>query len=175
MSPSTSRAQLLLRVLTGQRAGTEVSVVQGAPLRIGRAGDCQVRPQNDRVSRHHCEIFYSLAGFMVKDCGSRCGTFVDDRRIEQPTLLGDGQQLRVGPFTFLAVLPRKDRADEDHAAETVADADICRWLDEPGQAAETPRPDESAIFRQVLKMDERSCDAAEQALMQIKKRSSRGS
>ena len=83
------------------------------------------------------------------------------------------KQLRVGPFTFLAVLPRKDRADEDHAAESVADADICRWLDEPGQAAETPRPDESAIFRQVLKMDERSCDAAEQALMQIKKRSSR--
>jgi len=71
------------------------------------------------------------------------------------------------------VLPREAGAGDDHAAHTVADADICRWLDEPGQTAEAPKPDESAIFRRVLKMDERSCDAAEQALMHIKKRSSR--
>lgn len=172
---SSARAKLILRVLAGKKAGMEIPVLQGNPLRIGRAADCQLRPQNDQVSRHHCEIFFSLAGFMVKDCGSRCGTFVNDHRIVQPTLLSDGQQLRVGPFTFLAVVPQQPAAATENGGEGVDDADICSWIDEgeSAVAAETARPDESAVFRQVLRMDEQSCDAAEQALAHMKKRAHR--
>jgi predicted component of type VI protein secretion system len=167
---SIAHSPLVLRVIGGKRDGTELSVHPGRPLRIGRAPDCQVRPQHDQVSRHHCEIFFSLAGFMVKDCGSRCGTFIDERRIDQPIRLSDGQKLRVGPFSFLAVLPPPPAvaAEADNALD---DEDICGWLDEPVRADDsTPRPDESAVFRQVLKMDELSCDAAEQALLQLKRR-----
>ncbi|MCE9552127.1 MAG: FHA domain-containing protein [Planctomycetes bacterium] len=169
-----SQLCLTLRVIGGKRDGTELTVYQGTPLRIGRAPDCQVRPQSEQVSRHHCEIFFSLAGFMVKDCGSRCGTFVNEHRIVEPTLLSDGQRLRVGPFSFLTVLPHSREAPAAATDDTVNDGDICRWLDEPTLApTSAPRADESAIFRKVLKMDELSCDAAEQALAQLKKRSSR--
>jgi len=169
---SSARAKLILRVLAGKKAGMEIPVIQRAPLRIGRAPDCQLRPQNDQVSRHHCEIFFSLAGFMVKDCGSRCGTYINGRRIDQPTLLADGQQLRIGPFTFLAVMPERTEASHEDAANSVDDADICAWLDEAGSAkpTSTVRPDESAVLRQMLKLDEASCDAAEQALTKLKKR-----
>jgi predicted component of type VI protein secretion system len=172
---SSARAKLILRVLAGKKTGLEIPVLQGAPLRIGRAPDCQLRPQNDQVSRHHCEIFFSLAGFMVKDCGSRCGTYVNDRRIDQPTLLADGQQLRVGPFTFLAVVPQHIEAVHEPATDGVGDADICAWLDETNspEPSETVRPDESAVFRRVLRMDEHTCDAAEEALMKLKKRAHR--
>lgn len=170
--PNASRSHLLLRIIGGKRAGTEVAVRQGSTLRIGRSRDCQLRPQHDQISRRHCEIFFSLAGFMVKDCGSRCGTFLDDQRIDQPTLLSDGQLLRVGPFSFLAILEQPGEPASDGSDDTVKDADICRWLDEPG-AQETPaapKPDESAIFRKALKLDELSCEAAEHALEVLKKR-----
>ena len=167
-----SHSCLVLRVVGGKCDGAEFTVRQGAPLRIGRAPDCQVRPQNAQVSRHHCEVFLSLAGFMVKDCGSRCGTFINEQRITQPTLICDGQQLRVGPFSFLAVLDQPKEAPAAATDDTVDEGDICDWLDEPSRTEpSTPRADESAIFRKESKMDELSCDAAEQALAKLKKRS----
>ena len=170
--PNSSRSRLVLRVIGGKRSGTEFTVTQGSNLRIGRSRECQLRPQHDQVSRRHCEIFYSLAGFMVKDCGSRCGTFVEDQRIDHPTLLCDGQLLRVGPFSFLAILEQPGEPSADGTDATVHDADICRWLDEPAprEATAAPKPDESAIFRKELKMDELSCEAAEHALEIMKKR-----
>jgi predicted component of type VI protein secretion system len=168
------RSCLVLRVLGGKRDGTEISVRQGSTLRIGRSDDSQLRLQHEHVSRRHCEVFYSLAGFMVKDCGSRCGTFLDEQRVNDPTLLTDGQRLRIGPFSFLAIVPERIETPANSSDSGVGDAEICRWLDEAAtrEPPPAPRTDESAIYRKELKLDELSCEAAEHALEVLQKRKS---
>jgi pSer/pThr/pTyr-binding forkhead associated (FHA) protein len=51
---------------------------------------------SSRVSRHHARIVVSDQEVIVEDMGSKNGTFVGDRRIDEPTSLADGDDLRFG-------------------------------------------------------------------------------
>lgn len=59
---------------------------------LGRSPDCDVVVNHPYVSGRHLRI---LAGVVVEDLGSSNGTFLDDSRIETPSLMG-GRRLTVG-------------------------------------------------------------------------------
>jgi adenylate cyclase len=97
-----------------ERQGSEPIPVTGN-CSLGRAVDNQVALVDDRVSRRHATIHaQGDREFLLVDLGSRNGTFLNGRRVNQPTRLQDGDQLQVGPFQLVfhqaAVLPMPDAA-----------------------------------------------------------------
>jgi hypothetical protein len=107
--------------LTGSRQG-EVDSSPKAVVRIGRAGDCDVRFDGnvDRtVSSHHAEIRFDGSGYVLVDTQSSNGTLVNGRRISQHELkLGDvihiggdaGPQLRFELADSQAPAPRAPKS-----------------------------------------------------------------
>lgn len=88
-----------LVVLAGAKKGAAVPLKKDQFI-IGRAKDCSLRAGSDAISRKHCEITRTDDGVLVRDLGSRNGTYVNDERIEGKVPLGEGDRLRVGPLEF---------------------------------------------------------------------------
>ncbi len=76
-------------------AGVELVLQQGENL-IGRSPVAFVRIDSPKVSRNHARITIDGDTAFVEDLGSKNGTFVGDTRIEVPTPLAHGDQLRLG-------------------------------------------------------------------------------
>lgn len=88
-------------------------VVQGKPegkviplatsrFRVGRGEGCHLRPNNEQVSRNHAEVEVLEDSVVVRDLGSRNGTFVNNQRLEANTdrVLKNKDLIQVGPLTF---------------------------------------------------------------------------
>jgi hypothetical protein len=76
----------------------------GAGATIGRSLECDVVILAPSVSREHAELVRGAAGWMVRDSGSRNGTFVDGVRLESDAPLPGEALLKIGdvPLWFLA-------------------------------------------------------------------------
>lgn len=71
-------------------------------LSLGRVAGNEVVLPDERVSRRHATIHaQGEAEFWLVDLGSRNGSYLNDRRVAQPVRLREGDQLRIGPFTFV--------------------------------------------------------------------------
>lgn len=140
--------QVKLIVVHGKHAGQEVPV-PGAKFFVGRAEDCDLRPQSDLISRHHCAILVEEGFVAVRDFGSKNGTYVNDQRVRTEAELKSGDHLKVGPLEFEVQLAvevggkklSKVRTVQEAAArtaqpprpkpvETAAEADLDDWLEE---------------------------------------------
>ncbi len=87
-------------------------VVQGKPegkviplalprFRIGRGEECHLRPNNEQISRLHSEIIVDGDRVIVRDMGSRNGTFVNNKRLgPDDFVLSNKDLIQVGPLTF---------------------------------------------------------------------------
>lgn len=94
-----------LSVVGGKHAG-QVIPLNRRKFLIGREQDCQLRPNSEMVSRHHC--VFSLDDFSVRlrDLGSTNGTFVNGTRIQKETVLRNGDHVVIGNLEFrFAILP----------------------------------------------------------------------
>lgn len=88
-----------LLVANGKKAG-QVVPVTGPKFFIGRAEDCHLRPRSDTVSRHHCALLLESGLVLVRDLGSKNGTFVNDQRVRPEAEVRNGDRLRVGQLEF---------------------------------------------------------------------------
>jgi pSer/pThr/pTyr-binding forkhead associated (FHA) protein len=140
----------------------ELVVVQGNPegkrihltipvFRIGRGETCHLRPNSERVSREHAEFAVKDNVFTVRDLGSRNGTLVNGKPIEDLTVLARGDQVTVGPLTFAVSFDGdQSPATPAPAAPVAAPApapaakaaaptnDIASWLFDEKPAEEKP-------------------------------------
>ena len=73
---------------------------EGAQI-IGRDETADVRLDSPKVSRRHARIAVRQGRATVEDLGSKNGTFVGSTRIGTPTLLDDGDELKIGRFAFV--------------------------------------------------------------------------
>jgi len=85
-------AQLV--VTTPNVALAEIHLAPGCN-RFGREGANDVLVPHSSVSRQHCEVWLTEDAVLVRDLGSRNGTFVDEQRVQEAQIL-DGQTLRIG-------------------------------------------------------------------------------
>ncbi len=85
-------------------SGQPYPVHAGAVTRVGRALDNEIVVSHSSVSRHHASIENSNGAFVVRDLNSQNGTFVDGRRVTEPTRVSNGDAVRFGDaqFTFRA-------------------------------------------------------------------------
>ncbi|MGI9455015.1 MAG: FHA domain-containing protein [Aeoliella sp.] len=138
-----------LVVMAGANRGTEIPLKKERFV-IGRSSECTLRVGSESISRRHCALIRSSEGILVRDLGSRNGTFVNGKQIAADTILCDGDAISVGAlelrFELSHDIDRSKKPKVQNVAEAVsrsADApddssvieeDISRWLvgPEPG-------------------------------------------
>jgi len=135
-----------LKVLRGSNAGKEIPVTTPKCL-IGRGEDCNLRPQVDAISRHHCVILTTENEVIVRDLKSRNGTFVNGEQVNGEAVLLTGDTLKVGPIEFEALIeqsvakPKRSKvADIKEAVARTAEGssvsangelgEVWQWLEE---------------------------------------------
>jgi DNA-binding winged helix-turn-helix (wHTH) protein len=94
---------LAYRLVWGRR---EISLESGPNL-IGRDSEAVVWIDDESVSRRHARISIGEEGASIEDLGSKNGTYVGGKRIQESAPLSDRDVLKVGPATLtLRVLKR---------------------------------------------------------------------
>jgi pSer/pThr/pTyr-binding forkhead associated (FHA) protein len=68
---------------------------EGDSMVIGRAGSCDLVLADRFLSRRHARLYREGDEVLVEDLGSRNGTWLNGRTVEQPTPLRIGDQLRL--------------------------------------------------------------------------------
>lgn len=84
----------VLRVLAGERAGTEIPL-KGTRITFGRRPTNTVTFQDSAVSGVHCEITREPNGYVLRDLGSTNGTAVDGEPVVE-TVLRHNSRIRIG-------------------------------------------------------------------------------
>jgi hypothetical protein len=112
--------QPTLTVLSGPLAGRLVPLGPEG-LGIGRHAGNGLQVNDAAASRHHCAIEPAEGGFLLRDLGSRQGTFVNGRPVHE-RLLEDGDLIAVGGTLFLFQL-RPDGAGAPRAEPRVLEDD----------------------------------------------------
>ena len=116
--------------LNGQRWRIEKELV------IGRDPDCDVIINDRQVSRFHLRLERSADTVQIEDLGSKNGTFLNGRRIDEPAVLNDGDLIQIAlvqHFLFLlsdATMPLDTQALPGAALAS---------LSNPPQASQPPQ------------------------------------
>lgn len=66
---------------------------------IGRRGDCDLCIPLKTVSRRHCQLNQNKETINIRDLGSRSGTFLNGKRIDE-SVVKAGDYIRIGPLIF---------------------------------------------------------------------------
>jgi two-component system cell cycle response regulator len=96
---ATPRNRATLTVITGSATG-QLFKLNGA-MTIGRAPTCEIRLDDDGISRSHARLRLEGDDAWVEDLGSRNGTFVNGEKIGEIVKVGDGDKIQVGRTTVL--------------------------------------------------------------------------
>jgi pSer/pThr/pTyr-binding forkhead associated (FHA) protein len=96
-APSPAAHALQMQVQSGPAAGTRIAVGH-QPVVFGRAetGEGTLGDDPELSRRHASASVLDDGHLLVEDLGSTNGTFVNDRRIAAPTVVGPGDSLELG-------------------------------------------------------------------------------
>jgi pSer/pThr/pTyr-binding forkhead associated (FHA) protein len=95
-------------VLLKKNGGSKAFPLAGNVTVIGRRGDCDLRIPLPTVSRRHCQLSLNNSTVELRDLGSRGGTFVNDKKVEDQTAaVRAGDYIRIGPLTFVCQIDGK--------------------------------------------------------------------
>lgn len=128
-----------LMVILGNEPGRTFPVAKGE-FKVGRESSCEFMLNDPSVSRVHACLCRTESGdVLIEDLESRNGTFINDKRINQKTLIGHGDILRVGnvllKFFEFGTLEAEvfqrvfEMALNDSLTETLTKSAICAQLD----------------------------------------------
>lgn len=84
----------------GGTAGAKILIPRGRRFVIGTAPDCHMRCAGNSIDPHHCEIFVDRDRVILRDRGSRRGTFVNGTPVDGTVCLFHGDRLQIGRLQF---------------------------------------------------------------------------
>lgn len=84
---------------------------------VGRSRSCEVRLQEDSVSRLHAAFVWRDAALFLEDLGSSNGTYVNGRRIQTPCRVQPGDVVRFGALKGTIRACEDDVADAERSEE----------------------------------------------------------
>jgi pSer/pThr/pTyr-binding forkhead associated (FHA) protein len=70
------------------------------PFVIGRGNDCSLKIEDRHLSLRHAELTVREDGVWIEDLKSRNGVFVNEKRIEGPRRLDQGDRITIGKHDF---------------------------------------------------------------------------
>lgn len=119
--PATDGAPTPSAVPEGWLTGTTAEIALGAGENIlGREGEGVILLKSSTVSRRHVRIVIAAGRATIEDLGSKNGTFVNDRRVEGPTPVVEGDQVRLGSLLFTFRLAQAAGSTETATSTTAA-------------------------------------------------------
>jgi eukaryotic-like serine/threonine-protein kinase len=87
MSPTPSPARVVLEVVEGPHLGQRIVLDGHDTVLVGRGSQARLRLVNDpHFSRHHFLVEVNPPRALLRDLGSRNGTLINGRRVQQCTL-----------------------------------------------------------------------------------------
>ncbi|GAA0531263.1 hypothetical protein GCM10011581_27860 [Saccharopolyspora subtropica] len=92
--PSDQHGFPILVIERGQQAGARFAIRTPCAV-IGRDRDCDIVLDDVTVSRYHVEVRREGDHYVLEDCGSLNGTFLNRSPVES-AVLADGDEIRVG-------------------------------------------------------------------------------
>lgn len=92
-------ASHILVIQNGKYKGRKVRLSDSETI-VGRGEGSKIRIASGEVSREHCVLIAQNDGVLVRELGSRNGTFLNGKPIAGEQLLAPGGTLTVGPMTF---------------------------------------------------------------------------
>ena len=104
--------------------GRRVVSIEDAVTTLGRRTECHVRLSGTDVSRDHAEIVRAGERYMIRDRGSRFGTFVNGEQVSADRDLRHGDVVRLGQGNESQVIFQLDSgstASMDRATSAVGD------------------------------------------------------
>jgi two-component system cell cycle response regulator len=114
--PGPEASLILIAHPLQQGLGTRYRLRSQSALVLGRAGSCEISmPDVTSLSRNHVRLTYRTETVVIEDLGSTNGTFVNDRRIEEPTPLRSGDRFQAGGAHF-KFLQERDIENAYHQA-----------------------------------------------------------
>lgn len=140
---------LILTVLQGPDRGKRFELPDDEPQIIGRSSEAL--PLNDMtISRRHAELTPNDGQWFINDQQSANGTFVNGVRIDKPTPLRSGDQVRTGATLFLfgretskagprpvrVVQPEAIESSVEHTAPSSDDSVVMAVPEPSAEAAE---------------------------------------
>ncbi len=97
--PVVRAPAITLQVREPGRAARRVPMT-GAPMRIGRAPECELVLQDNRVSRRHARLAARDGVLVLTDLGSTNGTRVNGNRVTE-VVLGAGDRVQIGETSLV--------------------------------------------------------------------------
>jgi serine/threonine-protein kinase len=94
-----SGGQARLYCRSGQYAGQTFSI-SSQGFTIGRSRNNQLQIMEKSVSRNHAVLWVTPQGTYIRDENSSLGTFVNQRRIQQPYRLSPGDVIQIGYYEY---------------------------------------------------------------------------
>ena len=82
--------------VVGGKQHNQIIPINEARFLIGRGEDCQLRPDNELVSRHHCVFSVDEFSVRIRDLGSTNGTIVNGEQVHGHVSLNHGDRVTVG-------------------------------------------------------------------------------
>jgi pSer/pThr/pTyr-binding forkhead associated (FHA) protein len=158
-----------LIVRSGPRAGFNYDLLPSrSRVRLGRLGSNQLQILDKKASREHAEILLEEESYVIRDLGSRNGTFVNGVGLEEPHTLKSGDRISIGDF----ILDYRDETvdeieDAEEAAsvelvedaEGLADAEDLEILGPADAAKDDEKPDEAEAAEEAEDAEEAGAES----------------
>lgn len=109
LQASEKEAQLkpaALLVVGGDLNGTLFDLV-ASPVSVGRNADNTIALEFNGVSRYHFKLLANGETHILEDCGSKNGTYLNNKKVESLTPLAKGDIIKIGSVA-LKYLPKGD-------------------------------------------------------------------
>ncbi|MBO5642930.1 MAG: FHA domain-containing protein [Kiritimatiellae bacterium] len=112
-------------------------------ITIGREDDNLISPILNSISRHHAKIFFKDSEWFVQDLNSTNGSFLNDKKIDKPEKLSQGDTVRFGELKIAISFcePTGVKQMPAPAVEPV----VPEKFDTPVVVPQTPAPVEPAV------------------------------
>lgn len=124
------------RFVLEHQATRRTTPVEGT-ITVGRGGERELVLDCVKCSRLHAEFRLEDGGLCVEDRGSTNGTYVNSRKINEPTPLEHGDMVQFGDDRFRVVDVEQQNTEPDENRTVVASAgDLEAMLESDGPAGE---------------------------------------
>lgn len=90
-------------IMEGDPENEKISFSQNE-ISIGREPSCDIHLPDPVISVKHARLIYRNMHWWIEDLMSTNGTYLNDERVESPTILINGDELRIGKSILLVEL-----------------------------------------------------------------------
>lgn len=129
------------------QGGRRLVILDRSLMTIGRAADCDVRLTDAEISRDHAEIEQVHGRFVVRDRGSKFGTFVNGQQVTAEHALAHGDVIRLGR---LGRIELRFLIDDEPLSSSVLDSSIIGGFQQLKKLIEGLRSGRALVLDDVL-------------------------